>query len=197
MVWQDYIPEDIKALYEIHEHERAIAVLATNFAEELRDLSIALRELCAGEQDAFRARVIAPRCQGTVSRFLRPLGWTKGHLQIGIAVNGNFVPTNGTTYKLNYVRGRVAFLLNLSKRGRNFWAQVSTLRKFFEFDRIDVAVILVAARPGQRFLVARQLVFNYIPQPWHAGPRAESRIGHNLPVLLLAPAGTSKSADFD
>lgn len=44
MAWQDFVPEDISNLYEVHDHHHAAAVLANEFPGEFAEILQALRQ---------------------------------------------------------------------------------------------------------------------------------------------------------
>jgi hypothetical protein len=43
MTWQDYIPEDVRNLFEIHYFRHAACILASEFPEEFGEILDALR----------------------------------------------------------------------------------------------------------------------------------------------------------
>ena len=51
MVWQTYIPEDIRELYEVHDYNHAAAILRNEFRVQFDDIIGALRAFRIAKQD--------------------------------------------------------------------------------------------------------------------------------------------------
>ena len=140
MVWQDYIPADIRSLYEIHDYRHAAAVLCNEFPAESAELLAALRQFRISVQDIIDPGGNESRIPKIVSKTLRPKGWCEDRLTAQLVVDNEPVQTD--THKVDFLKGRVAFDLEWNSKDQTFDRDLFAFRSFFEFGRISLGVIL-------------------------------------------------------
>lgn len=140
MAWQKYIPEDISALYEVHEYHHAAAVIANEFPELFKELMSSLREFRLSTGDITAAGGNESRIPKIVSELLRPRGWKEEKLQAELVVDG--APVRSDSHWVDYVKGRVAFDLEWNSKDQTFDRDLFAFRSFHEFGKISAGVLL-------------------------------------------------------
>ena len=140
MSWEDYIPDDIKVLFEIHEFNHAAAILAHEFPNEFNDLCNALRQFRFTEQDVKEKGGSESQIPKKFSLILRPLGWLPEELEVKKVVNN--VETKASTHEIDYVKGRVALDLEWNSKDQTFDRDLYAFRAFFDNDRISLGIII-------------------------------------------------------
>ena len=86
MIWQDYIPEDIRKLYEVHDYHHAAAILGAEFPSEFNDICTALRRFQISTADIREAGGNESAIPKKISDILRPLGWREDKLTANMTV---------------------------------------------------------------------------------------------------------------
>lgn len=86
----------------------------------------------------------------TYSRLLRPKGWVERRLSASLVVDSEIIQQD--THKIDYVKGRVAFDLEWNSSDRALDRNLFEVRKFYDYDRISVGVVLTRSEGlGQSF----------------------------------------------
>lgn len=80
MVWQDYIPAELQAAYEIRDYHHAVTILAHEFKDEFRDVCKALGEFRITTADILAKGGNESAIPKKFSAVLRPLGWKEEKL---------------------------------------------------------------------------------------------------------------------
>lgn len=140
MAWQDYIPEDIRDLYEVHDYHHAAAVLANEFPQEFGQILQALRQFRISVADIVSAGGNESNIPKIVSGILRPLGWREEKLQAELVVDGQ--PVRSDTHWVDYVKGRVAFDLEWNSKDQTFDRDLFAFRNFHEYGKISAGILL-------------------------------------------------------
>lgn len=140
MAWQDYIPEDIRDLYEVHDYHHAAAVLANEFPQEFGQILQALRQFRISVTDIVSAGGNESNIPKIVSGILRPLGWREEKLQAELVVDGQ--PVRSDTHWVDYVKGRVAFDLEWNSKDQTFDRDLFAFRNFHEYGKISAGILL-------------------------------------------------------
>ncbi len=140
MGWENYIPDDIQKLYEIHEFNHAAAILVHEFPEEFAELCAALRQFKFTEQDVKDKGGSESQIPKKFSLILRPLNWIEETLEVKRVVNNVEVKEN--THLIDYVKGRVALDLEWNSKDQTFDRDLYAFRAFFEYDRISVGILI-------------------------------------------------------
>jgi len=139
LIWSDFIPEDLRELFGIHDYHHAAAILKNEFPKEFDELCSALRK--------FRITTAEIKAPGgnesdmprKISAILRP-AWREEKLKASLVVDGKGVTQD--THKIDYVKGRVAFDVEWNSKDQTFDRDLYAFRAFFEFNKISVAVLL-------------------------------------------------------
>jgi CRISPR-associated protein Csd2 len=139
MGWEDFLPDDIKALYEIHDYNHAAAILANEFPIECTEICHALREFKFTEQDVKQKGGNESAIPKKFSSLLRP-SWKEEILEAKLVVNDTEVKSN--THKVDYVKGRVALDLEWNSKDQTFDRDLYAFRSFFEYNRISLGILI-------------------------------------------------------
>ena len=140
MAWQDYIPEEIAALYEVHDFHHAAAVIANEFPEQFAELMGALGRFRLTAADITMAGGNESTIPKLISNILRPLGWKEEKLQAELVVDGT--PVRSDSHWVDYVKGRVAFDLEWNSKDQTFDRDLFAFRSFHEYGKISAGVLL-------------------------------------------------------
>jgi len=140
MGWEDYIPDDIKQLYEIHDFKHAAAILANEFAEQFADICEALRDFKFSEMEIKKAGGNESEIPKKFSQLLRPKGWAESQLKAQLMVDDR--PLNVDTHKVDYIKGRVAFDLEWNSKDQTFDRDLYAFSVFYEYDKISVGILV-------------------------------------------------------
>ncbi len=114
MIWEDYIPADIKDCYEIHDFKHAAAILAHEFSNEARELFAALSKFRFTEEDVIQPGGNESAIPKKFSDLLRHEGWVEDTLTAKMIVDDREVSQD--THKVDYLNGRVAFDLEWNSK---------------------------------------------------------------------------------
>ena len=197
MIWTDYIPEDIRELYEVHDYRHAAAILAKELPDEFSDICTALRAFTLTKSDILDPGGNESRIPKKISTILRPLEWHAQRLTAKLVVDDK--PVSQDTHTVDYLKGRVAFDLEWNSKDQTFDRDLYAFRSFFDFGRISVGVLLtrsnrldpVFAKLGlikDRYGTERQVKAKYGASTTHMGkllPRLDSGRNGGCPVLAL------------
>lgn len=140
MAWQDYIPEDIAELYEVHDYKHAAAILANEFPDEFNEILGALRDFRLTIKDIVDKGGNESAIPKLVSDILRPLGWKEEQLKAEMVVDGVSISTD--THFIDYIKGRVAFDLEWNSKDQTYDRDLFAFRSFHEFSKISVGILL-------------------------------------------------------
>jgi CRISPR-associated protein Csd2 len=197
MIWSDYIPEDIRALYEVHDYHHAAAILAKELVPEFNEICSALRQFRLTKRDILDAGGNESKIPKRISDIMRPLGWREDKLVAKIEVDGRAVSQE--THRVDYLKGRVAFDVEWNSKDQTFDRDLYAFRSFFEFNRISVGVLLtrsdqlepIFATLGEvvdKHGITRPVKAKYGASTTHMGkllPRLDSGRNGGCPVLAL------------
>ncbi|MDP2826973.1 MAG: BglII/BstYI family type II restriction endonuclease [Sulfuricellaceae bacterium] len=159
-----YIPQDILALYEVHNFRHAAEVLATGCAAELDEIFDALRNFKLSTADILKPGGNESDIPKRISALLRPKGWyetrIRGDLVITSEVHLDGVGTDGRSqerkiktetltrenfldgHKVDYVKNAVAFDLEWNSKDQTFDRDLYAFRAFSECGLISAAILL-------------------------------------------------------
>ena len=140
MIWDDYIPQNIKDCYEIHDFNHAAAILANEFPNEARELFAALSEFKFTEEEVKQPGGNESAIPKKFSTILRPKEWVEDTLTAKMVVDEREVSQD--THKVDYIKGRVAFDLEWNSKDQTFDRDLYAFRTFFDYDRISVGVLV-------------------------------------------------------
>jgi len=188
LIWSDFIPEDIRALYEVYDYHHAAAILKSEFPSECSALFAALRKFRITTEDIKKAGGNESDIPKKISSLLRP-NWKEEKLEATLVVGGK--PRKSDTHKVDYVRGRVAFDLEWNSKDQTFDRDLYAFRTFFEFDNISVAVLLTRSTKDLNEVFRRlgkKIMAKYGASTTHVDkllPRLEAGRAGGCPVLVF------------
>lgn len=186
MAWQEYIPDDVAALYEVHEYHHAAAVLANEFPNEFAEVIGALRKFRLTQADILASGGNESNIPKIVSGILRPQGWTEQQLKAEMFVDGQ--PMRSDTHKVDYVKHRVAFDLEWNSKDQTFDRDLFAFRSFHEYGKISVGILLTRAESLNRVFRALGVASKYGASTTWMGkliPRLDAGRGGGCPILVL------------
>lgn len=139
MMVERFVPQDLRALYEVHHWRNGLAVLTAACPEEWSDIQTALREfrLYASEimiRGGNRSRV-AIRIDSLLAR----LGWKKCKFDTKILVGEQ--QRLSPTHEIDMFKGGVAFETEWNNKDPFFDRDLNNFRLLFELRVIDVGVV--------------------------------------------------------
>lgn len=196
MTWEQYIPNDIVDLYEVHDFKHAAAIIATEFPNEFDELCQALR--------AFRFNIDDIKISGgneshipkIFSNILRPMGWDEKNLEAEL----NVYEIKGTkvkefrssishgTHKVDYLKGRVAFDLEWNSKDQTFDRDLYAFRAFFEYNAISVGVLVTRSNELDPIFKDVKIHQKYGASTTHMGkllPRLNAGRNGGCPILVF------------
>ncbi len=150
MSWEQYLPDDIIELYEVHDFKHAAAILAKEFPNEFAEICEALRTFRFTIDDITIGGKNESNIPKLFSNILRPLGWNEKNLKAELHVYEvkskkekelkNSV--NHGSHKVDYLKGRVAFDLEWNSKDQTFDRDLYAFRAFFEYDAISIGILV-------------------------------------------------------
>ena len=139
MISSDFIPEDLRELYEVHDYHHAAAILKNEFPKEFNELCAALREFRVTTAEIKKSGGNRSDMPKKFSALLGP-SWTEKKLKASMVVDGKTVGAD--TLKIDHVKGRVALDVEWNSKDQTFDRDLYAFRAFFEYDRISVGVLV-------------------------------------------------------
>lgn len=197
MVWQDYIPEELSDLYEIHDYGHAAAILANEFPVEYNEIVEAHLKFRFTDADVKKHGGNESPIPKKFSKILRPMGWQETSLRLEQTADG--VTVSQDTHKIDYVKGPVAFDLEWNSKDQTFDRDLGAMGRFFAFDRISVAVLTTRSNRLDPYFptlgsvqdkhgVSRPVRAKYGASTTHMGkllPRLNAKRNGGCPVLVF------------
>lgn len=183
----EFIPDDIKDLYEYKEWRNASVVLGGKHEEEWGNILEVLR--------AFRLKksyvVVGggPRSQvpKVIDGHLGLLGWRKKSFQIRVTVDGDSYDL--PTHEVDMFKGRVALEVEWNNKTEFYDRDLNNFRLLFDLRVIDVGVIITRADELRSVLSSLGLWHKYGASSTNASKlyfKIDGGGGGGCPVLVLA-----------
>lgn len=188
MIWSDYVPADIRDLYEVRDYHHAAAILVNEFAKEAAELFAALLKFRITTKEILAPGGNESGIPKKIAALLRP-GWTEEKLEASLVVGGK--PRKTDTHKIDFVKGRVAFDLEWNSKDQTFDRDLYAFRTFFEFDNISVAVLLTRSTDRLNVVfrkLGKEVMAKYGASTTHMEklvPRLEAGRAGGCPVLVF------------
>ena len=196
MVWQQYIPQDLIDLYEVHDFKHAAAIIAKEFPEEFDELCQALRNFRFSLDDITIGGGNESNIPKLFSDILRPLNWEARNLEAELNVyevkdsktrelKGSI---NHGTHKVDYLKGRVAFDLEWNSKDQTFDRDLYSFRAFFEYDAISVGILVTRSNELDPIFKKLDIQHKYGASTTHMGkliPRLQAGRNGGCPVLVF------------
>ena len=196
MVWENYIPDDIKELYEIHDFKHAAAILAKEFPNEFEEICSALRTFRFSKADILEAGGNESHIPKIFTSILKPLDWNEKNL----AAELNVFEIKGKaskelkssishgSHKVDYIKGRVAFDLEWNSKDQTFDRDLYAFRSFFEYDAISLGVLVTRSNELDLLFDELGIKTKYGASTTHMGkliPRLNAGRNGGCPVLVF------------
>lgn len=134
------IPDDVAALYEVHEWHHASAVLSAAHPDEWNDLLAVLREF-----RLYRSEVLtaggrkSPVAKRLDSHFYN-LGWSEKAFDTKIVVDDDVYQT--PTHKVDCYKNRIALEVEWNNKDPFYDRDLNTFRILYDLRAIDVGVLI-------------------------------------------------------
>ena len=165
-----HIPKAIQNLYEVHDHRHAAAILNTDFKSEFDELCEALATFRLTVEMIKEPGGNESRIPKAFSELLRPKDWVERKLTARIVVGKGEVAVELGTHKVDYIKGRVAFDLEWNSKDQTFDRDLYAFRAFFEYNRIDVGVLVTRSTSLQEYF---KTLGNYTNKRGRSSPVAD------------------------
>jgi hypothetical protein len=136
----DFLPQEIRDKYEIHEWKHACAVLKGDFHEQWKDIIEILRTF-----KLKKSEIIAPggRLSSISNWFNQSFydkGWREKSFSTQIVVDNN--PINSPTHKVDCVKNGIALEIEWSNKDPFYDRDLNNFRLLFDLRAISVGVII-------------------------------------------------------
>lgn len=185
MIWKDYIPIEIRKLYEVYDYKHAAAILANEFPDLAREIFQALSQFYFTIEEAKKPGGNESDIPKRFSSLLRPMGWTENKLKARLLAGDNEVLYD--THKVDYIKGRIAFDLEWSSKDQTYDRDLFAFRTFFEYDQISVGILVTRGADIQLFF--REIgIKKFGSSSTHVGkllPRLSAGRNGGCPVLVF------------
>ncbi len=196
MSWEQYIPNDISNLYEIHDFKHAAAIISKEFPVEFDELCVALRGFRFTKADMIEGGKNESHIPKIFSNLLRPLNWNDKNLGAELNVyeikgkNDKELKStiNHGTHKVDYLKGRVAFDLEWNSKDQTFDRDLYAFRAFFEYNAISVGVLVTRSNDLDPLLKELKIYSKYGASTTQMGkliPRLDAGRNGGCPVLVF------------
>lgn len=107
-----HVPEDLIALYEVHDWRHAAVIFAHDFRQKFEALCAALRSFRFTKAQVQKAGGNESEIPKTFSSLLRPRGWRERKLTAKLIVDDHEMSHD--THKIDYIKDHVAYGASLS-----------------------------------------------------------------------------------
>lgn len=186
MTYVDYIPQDIKELYEIHDFKHAAAILANEFPIEFKEICEALRSFRLTIADITDPGKNESQVPKKISSILRPDGWKEGKMNAKLVVDEEVISID--THKIDYLKGRVAFDLEWNSKDQTYDRDLYAFRAFFDYNKISVGILLTRSNDLDPLFKKLNVFQKYGASTTQMGkliPRLNSGRNGGCPVLVF------------
>ena len=183
-----FVPEDIRALYAVHDWRNGLAVLSAANPDEWADITVVLREFRLRHTEIAtpggRKSLIADRLDGAFKR----LGWKEKRFDTRIIVDNVEHPS--PTHEVDVFKGRVALEVEWNNKDPFYDRDLNNFRLLFDLRVIDVGVIVTRATElSSLFVEVGRDKQSYGASTTHLDkllPRMEGGGGGGCPVVAFA-----------
>lgn len=140
MSWDQHVPQDIIAKYQVCDFHHAAAILKHEFPAEFEDICTVLRAFTISVDDIVKPGGNESAIPKKFRQVMGPLGWTEDQLTADVIVGGVHIRTH--THKIDFLKGRVALDFEWNSKDQTFDRDLYAFSGFFEYDRISVGVLV-------------------------------------------------------
>lgn len=182
-----FVPEDLRALYEVHDWRNGLAVLSAAAPEEWQDIVAVLRGFRLRHSEIAtpggRKSLIADR----IDNGFKALGWREKRFDTRIVVDG--VEHVSPTHEVDVFKGRVALEVEWNNKDPFYDRDLNNFRLLFDLRVIDVGVIITRCTElGPLFVEVGRDKQSYGASTTHMDklvPRLEGGGGGGCPVVAF------------
>lgn len=182
-----FVPEDIRALYEVHEWRNGLAVLSAANPDEWSDLLKVLRDFRLLHTEIAtpggRKSLIADRLDGAFKK----LGWKEKRFDTRIVVDGE--EHVSPTHEVDVLKGRVALEVEWNNKDPFYDRDLNNFRLLFDLRVIDVGIIITRCTELQGlFVEVGRDKQSYGASTTHMEkllPRVEGGGGGGCPIIAI------------
>jgi hypothetical protein len=184
---QDFIPEEISALYQVMDWRNGLAILSSARRSEFDDMLEVLRDF-----RLLRSEIVSPGGSKSdiakkIDNHFTKLGWVEKQFKTRILVDD--ASYDAPTHKVDCYKNRIALEVEWNNKDPFFDRDLNNFRLLFDLRAIDVGVIITRA-------TALQNIFNQLGKGSSYGnstthldkliPRLEGGGGGGCPVVVFA-----------
>lgn len=183
-----FVPEDLRALYSVHEWRNGLAVLSAACPDEWADIQAVMREFRLHHSEIAtpggRKSLIADRLDNGFKR----LGWKEKRFDTRIVVDG--VEYVSPTHEVDVLKNRVALEVEWNNKDPFYDRDLNNFRLLFDLRVIDVGVIVTRhTELNALFVEVGRDKQSYGQSTTHHSkllPRLEGGGGGGCPVVVFA-----------
>lgn len=135
LIWSDFIPEDLRELYEVHDYHHAAAILKNEFPKEFNEPCAALRGFRVTTAEIKKSGGNRSDMPKKFSALLGP-SWTEKKLKASMVVDGKTVGAD--THKIDHAKDRVALDVEWNSKDRR---SIATYTRFARFLSMTESVL--------------------------------------------------------
>ncbi|WP_081859120.1 BglII/BstYI family type II restriction endonuclease [Desulfohalovibrio reitneri] len=187
MTIQDFVPEDIQALYEVHEYRHAAALLACDLRDEYEELCSALIQFRIKPNDVLQSGGSKSQIPKRFASLLETHnGWKEDKLIAQLVVDG--VSVQHDTHKVDHLKGRVACDMEWNSKDQKFDRDLYAFRAFHEYGRISAAVLITRSDKLNPWFRELGIMKKYGASTTHMSkllPRLQAGRSGGCPVLVF------------
>lgn len=186
MSWEECLPEDIKALYEIHDFKHAAVILKHEFPVEFAEVCNALRLFKFSIDDVTAPGGNESQIPKKFSNLLRPLGWQEKQMKAEMKIDEEHHSID--THKVDYLKGRVAFDLEWNSKDQTFDRDLYAFKAFFDYSKISLGILVTRSNELDAWFKSLNLFGKYGASTTHMGkllPRLKAGRNGGCPVLVF------------
>lgn len=183
---KELLPEDIRALYEVHEWKHACAILKGDFPHEWDDIISVLSDFRLRKSDVVtpggRKSSVAERLDSA----LYSRGWVEKKFDTKVTIDQQELIS--PTHKIDCFKNRIALEIEWNNKDPFFDRDLNNFRLLFELRAISVGVIVTRCDE-------LQLIFNELGRGSSYGmstthmsrllPRIQGGSGGGCPILVF------------
>ncbi len=186
MTTDHLVPQDIAALYEVHEWRNAVGVLSTACPTEWADIQMALRAFRLHRSEILKAGGARSTIVERLERPLKDAGWVEKHFNTAIVVDGE--QRDSPTHSVDCFKKRVALEVEWNNKDPFYDRDLNNFRLLFDLQVIDVGVIITRCSHLQRIFAELGRGPSFGNSTTHMGkllPRLRGGSGGGCPIVVF------------
>ena len=182
-----FVPEDLRALYEVHEWRNGLAVLTAACPDEWADIQAALHDFRLYASEIIKRGGNRSQIAIRIDSLLAVRGWRKRQFDTKVVVDA--LERSSPTHEIDMFKGGVAFETEWNNKDPFYDRDLNNFRLLFDLRVIQVGVIVTRCDELQALAVelGRERG-SYGASTTHMGkllPRLEGGGGGGCPVIVF------------